>query len=90
MAAAFVEAVVSGYFAQRQDDIDREAIEGRGKYRLFFVENFWLALGTSKIERIKEENLKLKYFNFFDSSLIRVNLLGPYSISFSNSSKSTP
>ena len=40
MAAAFVEAVVSGYFAQRQDDIDREAIEGRGKYRLFFVENF--------------------------------------------------
>ena len=27
MAAAFVEAVVSGYFAQKQDDIDREAIE---------------------------------------------------------------
>ena len=27
MAAAFVEAVVSGYFAQRQDDIDRDAIE---------------------------------------------------------------
>ena len=27
MAAAFVEAVVSGYFAQGQDEIDRQAIQ---------------------------------------------------------------
>ena len=41
MAAAFVEAVVSGYFAQRQDDIDRDAIEKRGNSLLMvFLENF--------------------------------------------------
>ena len=58
MAAAFVEAVVSGYFAQGQDEIDRQAIQDF----LSSKEAFQVLV---QFFRLPGKNISLRNINFY-------------------------